>query len=177
MPPKVMSDIPVRLTGALLALGISTVHVADQGGISNFNAPPDWLGWSYRLIEVGGILTAIALLVPWSALLSRSARLSRSRLLPWSDGLGWAAALLLGIGPFLGYLASRSVGVPGDPGDVGNWGYWVGTVSLFIEAALIVLSLAMLLTLRQSRSGTLHAVDRRNASAIKGRPLQDASES
>jgi hypothetical protein len=41
------------------------------------------------------------------------------------------------------------VGVPGDPGDVGNWGYWVGTVSLVVEAALVVLSAGMLLALRQ----------------------------
>jgi hypothetical protein len=46
-------------------------------------------------------------------------------------------------------VASRTVGVPGDPSDVGNWGYWVGTVSLFVEAALIVLSAGMLLALRQ----------------------------
>jgi hypothetical protein len=54
--------------------------------------------------------------------------------------------VLLGVGPFVAYVLSRSVGVPGDPGDVGNWGYWVGTVSLFVEAALIVLSVTMLLS-------------------------------
>jgi hypothetical protein len=56
---------------------------------------------------------------------------------------------LLGVGPFIGYVASRSVGVPGDHGDVGNWGYWVGTVSLVIEAALIVLGVTMLIAYRQ----------------------------
>jgi hypothetical protein len=121
----------VRLVGALLALSVSAVHVADQGGITAFNAPPDWLGWSFRLIELGGVLTAITLLLPWSR---------------W---LGWAAGLLLGLGPFVGYLTSRSIGVPGDPGDVGNWGDWVGTVSLVIEAALMVLCLGMLLAYRQ----------------------------
>jgi hypothetical protein len=60
-------------------------------------------------LEAGGVLTAIALLLPWTA---------------W---LGWAAAVLLGAGPFLGYLASRSVGLPGDPRDVGNWDYWTGS--------------------------------------------------
>ena len=52
--------------------------------------------------------------------------------------------MLLGTGPFVAYVLSRTVGVPGDPGDVGNWGYWVGTVSLFIEAALVALSVSML---------------------------------
>ncbi len=78
------------------------------------------------------MLTAALLLVPRSA-----------RLIP--DWLGWAAGLLLGLGPLAGYVASRTVGLPGDRGDVGNWGYWVGTVSLFVEAALVMLSLTMLL--------------------------------
>jgi len=51
-------------------------------------------------------------------------------------------------GPSAGYVVSRTVGVPGDPHDVGNWGYWVGTVSLLVEAALVMLGLAMLLALR-----------------------------
>jgi hypothetical protein len=144
-----LPDIAVRLCGALLALAISTVHVADQGGITALNSP-GWIGWSYRLIEVGGVLTALALLIPWQILLSRSAALSRSRLRPWAAGLGWAAGVLLGLGPFTAYIASRSVGLPGDPGDVGNWGYWVGTVSLFVEAALVVLSLTVLLAMWQS---------------------------
>jgi hypothetical protein len=130
-------DVTIRLAGALLAVAVAAVHVADQGGVTALNSP-DWIGWSYRLIEVGGVLTALALLLP--------------RPVPaWA---GWAASVLLGIGPFVAYILSRSVGLPGDPGDVGNWGYWVGTVSLFIEAGLVMLSVSMLLPLRQaSNSG------------------------
>jgi hypothetical protein len=127
-PEIALPPIAVRAVSALLALAIAGVHVADQGGITTLNSP-DWIGWSYRLIEVGGVLTAFALLLPWTR---------------W---LGWAAAVLLGAGPFLAYLASRSVGLPGDSHDVGNWGYWVGTVSLIVEAALVVLSLGMLWSL------------------------------
>lgn len=123
--------IAVRVTGALLALAIATVHVADQGGITAL-ATPGWIGWGYRVIEAGAVLTAVLLVLPRLAWLIRG----------W---LGWAAGVLLGAGPLIGYLASRTVGLPGDDGDVGNWGYWVGTVSLLIEAALIVLSLTMLL--------------------------------
>jgi hypothetical protein len=143
-----LPDIAVRMTGALLALAVSAVHVADQGSITALTSP-SWIGWSYRFIEVGGVLTALALLIPWQILLSRSAALSRSRLRPWAAGLGWAAGILLGVGPFIGYIASRSVGVPGDAGDVGNWGYWVGTVSLFVEAALVVLSITVLVAMWQ----------------------------
>lgn len=66
-----------------------------------------------------------------------------------------AAGVLLGAGPFVAYVLSRSVGVPGDPGDVGNWGYWVGTVSLFVEAALVTLSVSMLLALSRRTVGGL----------------------
>lgn len=126
----------MRIAGALLALGVAAAHVADQGGVTAFTSP-DWIGWGYRLIEVGGVLTALAMLLPWPAGLGR-------------PGLRWAAAVLLGAGPFIAYIASRTVGVPGDPGDVGNWGDWVGTVSLFVEAALVLLSASMLLALRHT---------------------------
>lgn len=146
----------VRLAGALLALAVTTVHVADQGGVTAFTSP-DWIGWSYRLIEVGGIATALVLVLP------RPPRLGLAGLV--SAWAGWAAGVLLGVGPFVAYVLSRTVGVPGDPGDVGNWGYWVGTVSLLVEAALVTVSVSMLLALRQrdaiagaSTSGTVSAV-------------------
>jgi hypothetical protein len=124
----------IGLTGALLAVAVAAVHVADQDGITTL-ADPAWVGWGYRVIEVGGLLTALALLlaVPAGRTLARR---------------GWSAALLLGTAPLLGYLASRTIGLPGDADDVGNWGDWVGLVSLFLEAALIVLSVSMLLALR-----------------------------
>jgi hypothetical protein len=123
--PILVPAVMVRLAGAALAFSISAAHVADQGGITLFTAP-DWLGWAYRLIEVGGVLTGIALIWP------RTAR------------VGWVAGVLLGVAPFLGFLASRTVGVPGDPGDVGNWSDWVGSVSLILEAGLVTVSVGML---------------------------------
>jgi hypothetical protein len=132
--PMVVPEVVVRSVGALLALGVAAVHVADQGGVAAFTSP-DWLGWVYRLIEVGGVLTALALLWP---------RTSR---------VGWSAGVLLGAAPFLGYVISRTVGVPGDSVDIGNWGDWVGTVGLFVEAALVTLSVTMLLTPTPEVSG------------------------
>lgn len=87
---------------------------------------------------MGGALTALILLLPRLAWLGPA----------W---LGWAAGALLGAAPLLGYVASRTVGLPGDSADVGNWGYWVGTVSLLVEAALVMLSVSMLLAVRQRR--------------------------
>ena len=61
-----LPEAGIRVLGALLAIAIATAHVADQGGITDFLGP-DWLGWAYRVIEVGGVLTALALLSPRSA--------------------------------------------------------------------------------------------------------------
>ena len=128
--PVIAPAYAIRMAGAPLALAVAAVHVADQGGVTAFSSP-DWPGWACRLIEAGGVATALALLLPRPA---------------WP---GWAAGALLGAGPFIGYLVSRTAGAPGDPGDVGNWGDWVGTLSLFIEAALFVLSAAMPMSFRR----------------------------
>jgi hypothetical protein len=133
--------VMTRLAGAALALAVAGAHVADQGGVTAFTAP-DWLGWAYRLIEVGGVLVAVTLLWP---------RLAR---------LGWAAGVLLGVGPLVGFLASRTVGVPGDSGDVGNWSDWVGNMSLIIEAGLITVSVGMLWALCRRPSSTADSGDR-----------------
>ena len=121
-------EISVRLVAALLALAVATVHVADQGGITVLNSPA-WMGWGFRLIEIGGVLTALVILArpgpAGPACLGRRDAAQRRR--------------------FIGYITTRTVGVPGDPHDVGNWGYWIGTVSLIIEAALVTLSASMLL--------------------------------
>jgi hypothetical protein len=130
-------EFAVRFAGALLAVAVAAVHVADQGGVTAL-ADPAWIGWGYRLIEVGGVLTALILLLPRPAWFGPA----------W---LGWASGALLGAAPFLGYLASRTVGVPGDSDDVGNWGDWLGTVSLLVEAALVMLGVSMLLAMRQRR--------------------------
>lgn len=149
----------VRFVGALLALAVSAVHVADQGGMTAL-ASPDWIGWGYRLVEAGGVLTAIALVLAplapsgrpvWSALARR---------------LGWAAGLLLGAGPFLAYIATRTVGMPGDPRDVGNWDHWVGTVSLFIEAALVLLSASILLSLGHLGPQQVPSIGRRRRAEV-----------
>ena len=130
-------EFAVRFAGALMAVAVAAVHVADQGGITVM-ADPAWIGWGYRLIEVGGVLTALILLLPRQAW-------------PGPGWLGWTAGALLGVAPLLGYIATRTVGLPGDQADIGNWGDWLGTVSLLVEAALVMLSVSMLLAARQRR--------------------------
>ncbi len=126
---EAMPEVSVRSVGALLALAVAAVHVAAQGGVTSL-VTPAWIGWGYRLIEIGGVLTALAVLLPWPA---------------WT---GWVAGALLGTAPFLGYVVSRAARVRAGHGAPGPAGYWAGTASLVIEAALVVLSLGMLVALR-----------------------------
>jgi hypothetical protein len=134
MTRKNMNEVPwaTRLTGAVLALGVTVAHIADQGGVTEFNGTADWLGWAYRLIEVGGVATALVLVLAGG----------------WR--LAWAPAVLLAVGAALGFLASRTVGVPGDSGDRGNWAWDVGALSLVVEVSLLLISLGVLLS-RQSQ--------------------------
>ena len=66
-------EVAVRLAGALLAVAVAVVHVADQGGVRAFSSP-GWIGWGFRLIEAGGVLTALALLLPPMAGLGPASR-------------------------------------------------------------------------------------------------------
>jgi hypothetical protein len=149
--PSTAPEFAVRFAGALLAVAVAAVHVADQGGITAMVSPA-WIGWGYRLVEAGGIVTALVLLLPGLAWAGRPGPgAARLGLPAWLSpaALGWTAGVPLGAGPFIAYVTSRTVGLPGDPHDVGNWGDWVGTVSLLVEAALVMLSVSMLRAARQ----------------------------
>jgi len=56
--------------------------------------------------------------------------------------------------------------LPGDHPDVGNWGYWLGTDSLIVEAALVILCVGMLLPTAR----TLIAVSRSGRRGLAGEP-------
>jgi hypothetical protein len=120
------------VAAAALAIAVAAVHIADQGGLTALAAPPAWLGWGYRLLEVGGVAVAIGLL---------------SRI---AQRFSWWCALLVGIGPFVGYVLSRTVGLPGDSEDKGNWTEPLGIASLIIEALLIVVAVRSIRSLRSS---------------------------
>jgi hypothetical protein len=141
MTQKVQLPWTTRLIGAMLALGVTVAHVGDQGGVTAFNDDPDWLGWGYRLIEVGGLATALVLLVAGGI------------------RLAWAPAALLGFVPFVSYLLTRTTGLPGHHDDVGNWSDWSGTMALLVEASLFVLAAAILTSrIRAVQSGNRAAV-------------------
>ena len=74
--------------------------------------------------------------------------------------LVWAAAGLLSLAAILGYIYSRTIGLPQLDDHVGHWRDSVGTASLVFEASLIGLSLPALRvrTLRFAPAASLLAV-------------------
>lgn len=129
---------------------IAAVHVEDQGGITAFT-DPGWLGWAYRLLTIG----AVAVAGHWSASLEpvpvRAPELAAAAAQCGRLRLGWTAAALIGLGPLLGYVFSRTTGLPGSADDIGNWGEPLGVVSMVVEGALVLLAVAALLALRTDR--------------------------
>ena len=124
--------LPFQVLGAGLALAIAVIHLQDQGGLLG-DQSPIWLRYGYYLVEIGSTIAA-ALII-------------RGKI------AGWWLGLAASVGPMIGYILSRTVGVPGDSGDIGNWGYLLGTVSLIVEGSFIVLAGVCLLRLRRAGSG------------------------
>jgi hypothetical protein len=48
--------------------------------------------------------------------------------------------LVLALAPLVGYVLSRSTGLPSDSGDIGNWSEPLGLVSMFVETLVIALA-------------------------------------
>jgi hypothetical protein len=118
-----VNPLPVLVIGAGLAMAIAIIHLQDQGGLLG-SVTPVWMKYGYYLVEIGSTISA--------ALLIRGMV------------VGWVLGLASSVGPMAGYILSRTVGVPGDPGDIGNWGYLLGTVSLAVEGAFVVLAVISL---------------------------------
>jgi hypothetical protein len=74
-----------------------------------------------------------------------------------SDPRAWAGAVVLPALVLLGYVLSRTTGLPQDTGDIGNWSEALGIASLFVEGAVVALSAAVLVE-RGARRPELRAV-------------------
>ncbi|MCW2784412.1 MAG: hypothetical protein JWP74_929 [Marmoricola sp.] len=126
MSKTTASMLDGRLATAGLCLAVAMIHVTDQGGFRAF-ADPNWLGVGYRALEVGSAVVALLVL---SDLLTPQL----------------TALALLGVGasPLIGFVLTRTVGLPQDTGDKGNWSDPLGIMSLVVEATLILVALARL---------------------------------
>ena len=65
-----------------------------------------------------------------------------------SDARVWAAATMLSALVIVGYVLSRTTGLPQSSDDVGNWSEPLGMASLFVEGSLVALGSGVLLSRR-----------------------------
>jgi hypothetical protein len=56
----------------------------------------------------------------------------------------WMLTAAVAAGPFLAYVVSRSVGLPGAPENIGNWTEPLGLAALFVEFLVMAISLRAL---------------------------------
>jgi hypothetical protein len=113
------SHDPVPRAVAIVGLlGIGLIHLIDSIGKYSETR---YLFWMYIALILGTIVVA-------GALLHRESRAA------------WAAAGLLAGTTLLGYVLSRTTGLPSANGDVGNWTEPIGLASMFVEGCLVALA-------------------------------------
>lgn len=109
-------DAAVRATTAVGLAGIATIHAVDAVGKWSETR---YMFWMYMALIAASLVTAAAVL------LSRSARL------PLAAAAGLAASAALG------YVLSRTTGLPDATGDIGNWTEPLGLASLVVEGSVV----------------------------------------
>src|SRR3954471_10726318 len=118
-PHHLVRDVVARVLGAMGLLGIALIHLLDVVG--KFAETP-YLGWMY----VGAIAASIGL-AAW--LVVRG-----------SSRLAWAATGGLALAILIGFVLSRTTGLPNATDDIGNWTEGLGMASMFVEGGVVLLS-------------------------------------
>jgi hypothetical protein len=119
-------DGVTRTVGVVGLAGLALIHLLDTP--DTMSSTP-YKGWMY----IGLIISAMAL----------AGALTRT-----SHTLAWQATAALALTALVGYIVSRTIGLPGAADDIGNWAEPLGISSLFVEASLIALSASVVLSRR-----------------------------
>ena len=130
----VVRDVAARATVAVGLAGIALIHLLDSIGKWSETR---YLFWMYVALMIGSLVTAGAVLF------------LRTRLV-WPAAAGLAASALVG------FIINRTVGMPNATDDIGNWIEPLGLASMFVEATVLVVSVA---TLAVSARATTAAAD------------------
>ena len=120
--PGSLSRVPFTLAGLTsgLLLQVVLIHLIDQDWFA-FAKDPSYVQTGYTMIEVLGCLTAAALLVR-------------------RDWWLWLGAFGVAAGPLMGFVISRSVGLPHYTDDIGNWTEPIGVASVLVEIAVMLIA-------------------------------------
>jgi hypothetical protein len=138
-----IQDVLVRGVAVVGLAGIALIHLLDS--IGKFHETP-YMGWMYVGLMIGSLGAA--------GLLIRS-----------GTRLGWVASGALAASAIVGYLLSRTTGLPKATGDIGNWTEPLGLASLFVEGCVVALSVWGV-SLSQEKAHVLHLVPARESEEV-----------
>jgi hypothetical protein len=133
---RVASEIVARAAAVAGLAGIALIHLLDS--LSKFQETP-YMGWMYVGLMLSCLIAAGVLV--------------RSNLRE-----AWLAAIALPASAIMGFVLTRTTGLPQAHGDVGNWSEPLGLAALFVECAVIAVAayaLAALAPVRALRRGAL----------------------
>ncbi|HEY6891309.1 MAG TPA: hypothetical protein VI300_26120 [Solirubrobacter sp.] len=122
-------EIVTRSVAAVGLAGIALIHLLDSLG--KFQETP-YMGWMY----VGLMLSCLALA---ATLLHTHAREA------------WLATIALPASAIVGFVLTRTTGLPQAHGDVGNWSEPLGLAALFVEGTVIAIAGYALAALRPAK--------------------------
>ena len=115
-------DAALRAVAAVGLAAIALIHLLDAPG--KFAETP-YMGWLYVALIAACVAAAYAFTHT-------------------TDRRLWLAAIALAAGPLVGFVLTRTVGLPQADGDIGNWTEPLGLASLFVEGSLVALAGAAL---------------------------------
>jgi hypothetical protein len=143
----VVDDAVARLVAIAGLGGVALVHVLQ---LPDAFAAVDYLG----VLFVGAIVASVVL----AALLTRM-----------SDQLVWAATGALPALVLIGYILSRTSGLPGFTDDIDEWTEPLGLVSMVFEGLLVCLSAAVLSSHVRMPEASTHPWARQTSRSLKPR--------
>lgn len=114
-PVHIVRDVATRAVLAVGLAGIGLIHLLDSIGKYGETR---YLFWMYIALIVASLATAAGVLF------------TRSRTM-FLVASGLAASAMVG------YVLSRTTGLPNAKGDVGNWTEPLGLASLFVEGVVV----------------------------------------
>ncbi|WP_051472199.1 hypothetical protein [Patulibacter minatonensis] len=115
-------DAIARAVGTLGVAGIGLVHLLDAPG--KYSETP-YMFWMYMALILGCIAVG-------------------AELIRTGSKLAWAAAGGLAASAIVGFVLTRTTGLPQAHGDIGNWTEGLGLSSLWIEGCVVALAGAVL---------------------------------
>ena len=116
--PHHSRDIAARAITAVGLFGIGLIHLLDSIGKYSETR---YIFWMYVALIAGSIVVSVAIVF------------SRSR-------AAFLAAAALAASALVGFVLSRTTGLPNAHGDVGNWTEPLGLASMFVEAAVVLIA-------------------------------------